>query len=55
MGELTLAQMEKGRLGFQYHVAVNALRSESGRFVGEDTAVGYFRDGQNDIPDLHTI
>lgn len=41
-------------LGFPYHVAVNALRSKRGRFVSEDTAVGYFHGGQNDVPDLHT-
>lgn len=55
MGELTLAQMEMGRLEFQYHVAVNALRSKKGRFISEDTAVGYFHGGQNDMPDLHMI
>ena len=42
-------------LGFPYHVAVNALRSKRGRFVSEDTAVGYFHGGQNDVPDLHRI
>ena len=47
--------MEMGRLEFQYHVAVNALRPKRGIFVSEDPAVGYFHGGQNDMPHLHTI